>query len=93
MALDLFSLALVFLAMSEETQALALRSVALLELTVTSVQRLGLLAASSPTCTESFLLTARPNWKLLFLAAPTLDSQASSRVVLLVTFLAASRES
>ena len=89
--LDPFSLVSVFTAALEETQVLVLRLVALLEPAVTLVQRLALLATSSPTFTASSLLTARLSSKLLFLAVQ--DSQASSREVLSANFSVASRES
>jgi hypothetical protein len=74
-------------------QVPVLRLVALLEPAVTLAQRPGLLAASSPTSTESSLLPARLHSKPLFLVAPRVDSQASFRAVLLATFSVVSRES
>jgi hypothetical protein len=90
-ALEAFSLASVFTAALAEMQALARLLVALLEPAVTLVQRLALLATSSPTFMASSLVTARPSSKLLFLAVQ--DSQASSRAVLSANFSVASRES
>ena len=91
-ALEAFSLASVFTAALAEMQALARLLVALLEPAVTLVQRLALLATSSPTFMASSLVTARPHWRALCLQAPRADSRASSRVVPLVAFSLASRE-